>query len=352
MDADELYWENGVPGRSPYRKVFHGWTSLVKNSEWWAGSKRRVYIGVYGFKEEWKDGIDRGYDRNILPNYDSVVLDKIFLDFDYHDTEKPESEFKSTVYNVEEWLAAEDIRRRYIFSGGGVQLLFKAFGEAKYLDNTIIHICTKVAGSAMADATAFDVERMRRLPNSYNPRRGCWCINISPEELHLPFSELKILASNPRNGSFAAGKNTYFFNESTGVPQAERQALGKFTKKVQPAGIEETLLAYGLMWDIDFCPAMQNIISSEEPSNLERLQLFKYLRSVIGVPFVDPVDERKTVLNLVYNLFNNKKKARHAIRAAEAQCVYKRQRIFHPQKLRTLGYCPPSCTSCLDRRKF
>jgi len=350
MDGEELYWETGIPHRRPYRKYFRGWQAASANADWWAAAKRDVYISVYGYGKITENGSSYGYDRNLMPDYESVVVDKIFLDFDYHDPTFPHEEYMETVQRVMSWLDNENYRRRWIFSGGGMHLLIRADGNKRKLDSAIIHIITKIAKGSSVDPGAFDVERMRRYPNSYNRKRGCYCINITEREACLPIKDLKVLASKPRKGTFPEGRETYNI-DSVEMQSAALEKLGKFTKKVVTEDTQKVLYDYGLDWEYDFCPAMQYIIDSDNPGNFERMQLLKYIRSVLRVPFVEATDENKTVLNLVFNLFNNKKKAVHCVKMAEAQSVYKRQRVFHPQKLRALGYCPRTCNQCLERRQ-
>ena len=163
----------------------------------------------------------------------------------------------------------------------------------------------------------------------------------------MPFEKLKALGTGPRPGTFSLGSGTFYFDELE-LTTATKLQLGEYTKRLAPC--ENILQEYGLDWDVDFCETMQRIITSDEPSNFERMQLLKYLKSVVKVPFVDADNEEKTVMNLMYNMLNNKKKAVHSNKMAEARSVYKMDRRFHPAKLRALGYCPQNCSKCLEKR--
>lgn len=353
MDEEDLYWETGVSCRTPYRKFFRGWKRAYSNCRWFVENqpRRNVYVGVYGCQKLRDDGLEEGFKRSLLPDYRTAIVDKIFLDIDCHD-ETQEAKFHQDVALLEEYLTAEDIRRRWIFTGGGLHYLIAATGKPGNVDNAVFHFITKVIKNQMVDPTAFDVERMRRFPGSYHPKRNCWVIPIEANELSLPLHALRVLAQSPRTGvGRGAGNYQLEIDNLEHCTTHKDVTLGKYERKVIAKDKEKVLEEYGLDWESDFCDAMKSIITKENPSNFERIQLLKYLAAVVKVPFVDVLDKNKTVMNLVYNLLDDKKKAMHSVQMAEAENVYKRDRTFHPHKLRVMGYCPDNCSECLDRRQ-
>jgi len=350
---DDLYWETGISGRIPYRRFFRGWERAYANCRWFVQNqpRRDVHVGVYGCKALRKDGLEAGFRRSLLPDYRTAVVDKIFLDVDCHDEAK-EAEFHADINLLEEYLDAEEIRRRWVFTGGGIYYLIAANGKPENVDNAVFHFLTKIIKHQMVDPVAFDVARTRRFPGSYHAKRGCWVIPIDSSELSLSLHDLRLLAQSPRAGiGKGAGRYELEIDMLERCTTRSSVTLGKYERSIVPEEKEKVLEEYGIDWEHDFCDAMKSIITRENVSNFERIQLLKYLNAVVKVPFVDVVDKNKTVMNLVYNLLDDKKKAAHSVAMAEAENVYKRDRTFHPYKLRALGYCPEGCSTCLDRRQ-
>ena len=349
MDEDDLYWETGVPGRKPYRRFFRGWKNAYTNAIWWANAHRNVFIGVYGCQRLRQDGAEAGFKRNVLPDYRTAIVDKVFLDVDCHDETK-EDEWHADLKSIKEYLDAEEIRRRWIFTGGGVHCLVAAEGDRKNVDNAIFYIITKVIKNEMVDPTAHDIERMRRLPGSFNKKRGCWVIGIKDADLSLSLHDLRCLAANRQWSTFPEGRYLLHIDEIENTQRPQSYILGNFERQVITMEKEQILHEYGLDWDEDFCPAMQYILSKDSPNNFERLQLLKYIASVIKVPFVSPINPKKTVLNLISNLMTDKAKADHCLDMEEAETVYRRGWKFSPQEVRKLGYCQEDCAKCLEKR--
>jgi hypothetical protein len=354
---EELYFETGVPIRTPYRKHFKGWTRAYRNAMWWGKPGNDVYIGVYGFKDLWYDGLARDYARQVMPDYTSVVIDKVFMDFDYYKTSHGETTFYPGIQQealaYEAWLDEQNLRRRWIFSGGGYHVLVLAEGSPLKVENALLFVANGIRKEGISVDPTFDMERMRRMPGTYNRKRKAYCIPITPEELELPLEHIWTIAQEKRRASskYAVGDDTWFIDNMDGAPaRTKTVTLGRYSKRVEDAGFHDILDEYGLDWDEDFCKVMQGIIRGNGVSNFERMQILRYLKSVVKVPFVDVSDPDKTVMRLFYNLLVDKKKGKHSVKEDQAKSVYKRDRKFHPYKLKMMGYCPEDCKKCLERR--
>ena len=104
LSYEDLYFETGIPIRKPFRKHFHGWTRAYRNAKFWAKPGNDAYIGVYGYTELIFDGITHGYARNVLPDYSTAIVDKIFIDLDYYQEGKYFPEIHEHALAIEEWL--------------------------------------------------------------------------------------------------------------------------------------------------------------------------------------------------------------------------------------------------------
>jgi len=355
MDYEHLYFETGIPARPGYRKYFHGWKRAYQNAMWWAKPGNDVYISVYGFADLVFNGTSKGYKRTTLPDYKTAQVDKIFLDFDYFvpGTKKFREDAQLDALTVDEWLHKKDIRRRWVFSGGGYHCLIRAEGSADSVENAHFFLYAMLKDTQGIDEVTFDLERMRRLPGSYNKKRKAYCIPITIEELELPYNEIKKIANKPRRANYnkyTSGNETWFIDDVQSVHRESRTILGSYSRSVIQGDTQKVLDYYGIDFDTDFCHVMKHIITKDAPNNFERLQLIRYLKDVVGVPFVDVMDKHKTVMNLLYNLLHDKKKARHSNNAQEAKTIYQRNKKFHPYKLKKLGICPEDCKECLRRR--
>lgn len=343
-----MYWETGVKGRKPFRKYFHGWKRAYQNVMFWAKTKRDVYMSVYGFKELIYNGRDYNYLRNVLPDYDTVVVDKIFLDIDMHDKDG-EDVIMSDVLSIEKFLDGKNIRRRWVFSGGGFHCLIKAEGNSDMVDNGVFYmmgLCDK----ASVDEGVFDIQRVRRVPGTFNKKRGLWCINISLDDIDEGLDYIREIAKRRRFDTFPVGEEALYLDELPDVDSPRIRRIGARSSVRDIGDRKEVLDMYGLDWDVDFCDTMKAIIMKESVSNFERLQLIRYLRCVVCMPYVDCENKKLSVPNFLYNILEDKSKASHCVRMMEAEAIYRRGRVFHPYKLKKLGYCPEDCEECLVKR--
>jgi hypothetical protein len=261
-----------------------------------------------------------------------------------------EDSIRQGIKNVDDWLEKDNIRRRWHFTGGGVHGLISAEGSAGKMDDAVMHLMNQTG--ADIDLGSMTLDSARRLLGSRNTKHDTFVIPISiPEITTLSWARLKELASKPRKKIIRYGEETWFFGDLQDVAPRKRVRLGKYSRKVLTQEKEDVLTWYGLDWDMDFCDTIKYLLQKEYPGNQERMFIIKYLRDVVKVPFVDILDETKTVNNLIFNIMDNKNKAKHCIRYREPESVYRRNSRFHPYKLKKLGICPEGCVECLERRQ-
>ena len=354
MDAESLYWETLVPQRPVQRKCFPGWSAAMADARWWMGANAEAYITNNGYRKLVDDPAMYGYDRKIVPDYTTAVIGCIFIDIDYcivKDEEIVEyrPDIGEDVARIDAWAGGMDVKRRWRFTGGGFHGLIKAEGPASKLDDAVRFIAS--ATKARIDPGSENCATCRRVIGSINKKHGNHVIPVTVEEARTITQEkLLQLASVPRNIELSLGNSAWNFSDVVASRKKVLDDLGKYSRKVVADGKNAALEAYGLDWNEDFCPAMQHLIMKDAPGNEDRRFVIKYLRDVLKIPFVDLVDQDKTVANLFYNIMEDKKKAMHAIKERQCEMIYKHRRRFHPYKLRCEGLCPEDCARCLEKR--
>jgi len=356
IGAEDLIWETYVPARPKPRRWFTGWRRAYKNAVWWAKCGTDAYISNNGYKELLHDGKSFNYERETLPNYNSADVRVIFLDLDFGIYQKGklvrtnENSIRQGAIDIDNLLGKDNIKRRWHFTGGGFHCLISAEGPASKMDDAVMYMMNTTG--APIDAGSMTLDSTRRLLGSTNTKHGTFVIPVSIDEISaFSWAQLKELATEKRKEVIKSGEETWYFGDVSVTCPRKRVDLGKYSRKLVPSEKEDVLMEYGLDWDLDFCDTMKYLLTKEYPGNHDRIFIIKYIKDVLKVPFVDILDDTKTVNNLIYNLMDNKNKAKHCIKYREPECVYKRDSRFHPYKLKKMGICPEDCTRCLERRQ-
>lgn len=360
MNPEDLWWETLVPKRQPFaRRVFLSWSRALQNANWWKSGD--CYISNYGCKNLVTNPQKKGYDRDEVPDYDTAQVRFIYADLDYRSDRKPngftEYDLQQSVARLGAWCDSNErgrIKRRWNFTGGGVHGFLAASGPIGKIADA--HETIVKESGAKFDQGCYQIASMHRVIGSRNTRKRCYVIPVSEEEIiTMSQEELIQLAQEKRRFDNVVGEESWYFVDVEAVYAESTGAslLGSYNKEVVDMDFTTALDEYGLDWDADFCPALKYLCMKDNISNPERLQVIKYLMTVLKVPFVDVDDENKTVASLFHALLKDKQKANHAIKAKEVETIYKKpwKYKFHPQKTRKWGICPTDCAECLERRE-
>jgi hypothetical protein len=309
----------------------------------------------YGYKTKIDDPFLYGYDRKEVPDYLTADITHVFLDVDYfimddHVIVEKRMDINKDIKNIDDWCGKDNIKREWIFTGGGFHGHISASGPAKKLDDAVRFIASETG--ARIDLGSENLATCMRVINSKNRKYGNHIIPVSIDEITSTDRDgLLELAKEKRTARFSLGEDEWVFADVKAKPKENKVSLGQYNRVINVKEKNEVLAEYGLDWDVDFCPAMQYLITSKAPCNEDRRFIIKYLKDVLYIPFVDVLDDKKTVGNLLYNIMENKNKARHAIKERQCEMIYKRNRRFHPYRLRLEGLCPEDCAECLEKRK-
>ena len=210
----------------------------------------------------------------------SVILDRIFLDFDAHDEplEKAYEDFLS----VSQKFLDEDIMFRPLFSGKGFHII--AYGEiAKDIRSIQNYYGTLAADHPTLDSSGIQTNRLRRIPQTLNlSSDGYYCMPVNPKRITL--DTIKEAAQNKMLVSLR-------------LPER----FGK--KKIQwpeVAPIEQVNVEIEIptpIGKLPIIPCLHNSIMVENPSHMSRVYLVQWYRDLLtmGEREVGAEDKQKLI---------------------------------------------------------
>tara|TARA_Y100001938_G_scaffold151104_1_gene246062 strand:+ start:3529 stop:4503 length:975 start_codon:yes stop_codon:yes gene_type:complete len=229
-------------------------------------NRTNVYTTVYDFEHfSEKMAIDS-----------TVIIDRIFLDFDAH-----EDELDKAWRDVKEVMQLV-IQRNYLhtlfFSGRGfhlfifgkrtnnmrnVQTLFKEIKE---------YLVSKVGKDNTLDERVGQITRLRRVPNTVNMSssdgegNARYCIPLTVDDLSLSIEEILVLAKEPRHLSFRKGGEV----EAT-FPEAPPIKEMRGSVSV-PKGVGK----------LPILPCLHNAVMVENPTHIARAYLVSWYRDLLS----------------------------------------------------------------------
>jgi len=347
-----VYIETGVSVRAPFRKLFDNGGDALRDINKFK-SYSNVYHSIYWFRE-----VEEKYDfltgkTHIGANYESAKIDRVVLDLDaFIKSKVQEKEFESYTHKaledlrkLEEWAEQKDLLRQYRFSGGGFYFIFSTIGHALKLRDFELNLSNELVIDIDV-STIGDSSRMMRVTNSYNFKkyRGCFCIPLKQEEIYLQYNEIKDLAKKPRyKKRYIYGRKSYnFTNCKIDKEKIKLKRLKIDLSQAKTIDANEILNKYG--WEIDdFCDTIKGIIAMGHVGNSLRIELIKYLKTIVKLSFVDCVTIIVALLGA---------EGVHSAIEQQAKYAYRGNWIFNPDKLKGLGYCPFECIKCLNYRNL
>lgn len=347
-----MYIETGVSARAPFRKLFDNEGDALRDINKFK-SYSNVYHSIYWFRE-----VEEKFDfltgkTHTGANYETAIIDRVVLDLDAFVKSRVQGkEFESYTHKaledlrkLEEWTEQKDLLRQYRFSGGGFYFIFSAVGHALKLRDFELNLRNELEIDIDV-STIGDSSRMMRVTNSYNFKkyRGCFCIPLKQKEIYLHYSEIKDLAKTPRyKKRYIYGRKSHNF---TGCKidrdKIKLKRLRIDLSKAKTIDANDILANYG--WEVDdFCDTIKGIIGLGHVGNSLRIELIKYLKTIVKLTFEDTV---KVIVSLLGS------EGIHSAVEGQTKYAYRGSWTFNPDKLKGLGYCPFECVKCLNYRNL
>ena len=233
------------------------YVSFIKNQN----NKTNVYTNVYDYTEfNEKSKIDS-----------SVVLDRIFLDFDSHNEPMQNSfdDFKTVLG----WAIENDYERTMFFSGNGFHMFL--FGEItddirdiQYFQKEVVEFLeSNISRKSTLDERVCQPTRLRRVPNTVNMKTEnfLYCIPLLDSDLDSSLEEILEMARKPRH-----------------IP---RELAGK-TKVSWPHApdlmeVEGEVSVPKAVGNLPMLPCLHNAIMVENPAHEARYYLVQWFRDLL-----------------------------------------------------------------------
>jgi virulence-associated protein VapD len=221
----------------------------------------------------------------------SVILDRMFLDFDAHD--RPLGEAYDDFNRVYERLWYENIQFSPYFSGKGFHIV--VYGEVVSDIRSIQAYYTELAKDySTLDRTGIQPKRLRRLPLSLNLStvtedcKGYYCVPFAHHWVGKPLEDILEFASDIEV-----------------VKDSKAQIRGSKLvdwPKVKPIDMESEVMIElpEALGKIPIIPCLQNAITVENPSHMARVYLIQWYRDLLSLGIRDVTPEkRKEIVHLI-----------------------------------------------------
>lgn len=347
-----MFIETGASSRVPFRRMFDNQGDALRDINRFKGYSN-VYHSIYWFRET-----EEKYDfltgkTHTGPNYESAIVDRVVLDLDsFIKTKVGNNKYESYTHRalddirkLEQWADEKDLLRQYRFSGGGFYFMFSAVGHALKLRDFELNLRNELDVNIDV-STIGDASRMMRVTNSYNFKdlRGCFCIPLKQEEIYLEYDEIKQLAKEARyKKRYIYGRKSHNFTGcKIDKDKIKLKRLKIDLSKAQTMDANEILNKYG--WEVnDFCDTIKGIIGMGHVGNSLRIELIKYLKTIVKLSFEDCV-------TVIVSLLGSE--GIHSAVEGQTKYAYRGSWTFNPDKLKGLGYCPYDCNKCLNYRNL
>jgi len=244
-------------------------------------NKTNVYTTVYDF-EQFSDSAKIEH---------SVIINRVFLDFDAHGEEGVEDAYRD-VCTIMEHVKENDWEHSLFFSGRGFHLFIE--GERTHSIRNIQVFFRQMKALLGENSTLDDrvgqISRLRRVPNTVNLSSSdengnpYYCIPLFYEDLQGGLASLHSLAKYPRT-------IPYRKEGSVKVVFPDAPPLEAIEGEVEVPDYDGTL---------PILPCLHNATMSENPAHISRAYLVSWYRDLLsGNRDLTNQEDKKRVLDLV-----------------------------------------------------
>ncbi len=300
-------------------------------------NRTNVYTTVYDFQRFFETAKDDS----------SVILDRVFLDFDAHedDMEKAWVDLKAVMNYVYD----NDYEHTLFFSGRGFHLFL--FGEIAdsmrsiqfFFREVKKFLVSKVGEKVSLDDRVGQVTRLRRVPNTVNMSSSdennnpYYCIPLLKEDLDGDLPALLSLAKKPRYIPFRKQGNVKVLFPS--APPIE--AVGGEVSVPTTVG------------KLPMLPCLHNAVMTENPSHIARAYLVSWYRDLLsGYQDLQTLEQKQKVLDLTVDelerVFGDSDSVwldwdKRTTKTHAKFTVFNNYNTPHCQKLISEGFCIGKC---------
>ena len=221
--------------------------------------KMNIFTSVYDYKHFTKN---RGLDY-------SVILDRIFLDFDAHGDNESLPNLYQEVMRMHKWLISKDYKHNIAFSGRGFHMF--VYGEIATSIRQVkafFNICHDVVNkSEYLDTVVINTSRLRRVQNTFHLGANRWCIPITTEDLKAGLPRILKLSE----AGIRKIKPVYYGNTLVKWPNIKRmETVDIEIKNVESPG------------DLPILPCLKNAVMAENPNHRARVLLVQWYNEFLS----------------------------------------------------------------------
>ena len=297
-------------------------------------NRTNVYTTVYDFTEfSEKNKIDS-----------SVVLDRIFLDFDAHGEDGLKEAFTDVV-TIMDYIKSNDWERSLFFSGRGFHLFIEGEPTTSIRNIQVFfnEVKSQLRQNSTLDERVGQVTRLRRIPNTVNlSSRGengepFFCVPLFDKDLKKGLEWVLEIAKTPRNIPVRKeGSVKVVFPDAPPIEQVEGEvAVPHYDGK------------------LPILPCLHNAVMSENPDHLSRAYLVSWYRDLLtGCTKLVSNAEKDKVLDMIVDeiedVFGNREEVWLDFDKATTKkhakfTVYGNYKTPYCEKLIADGYCIGRC---------
>ena len=208
----------------------------------------------------------------------SVVIDRMFLDFDAHDEplENAYEDFRA----VHEYFRSYNIKHDTIFSGKGFHII--AYGELADDIRSVQRYYSELAKDyPTLDRTGIQTNRLRRIPNTMNlSTNGHYCAFINPRTFEKYFKTDATINGKPL--------------EEYGIRKRVHGDKLIQWPKVKPVAVSEVEIEVPKpLGNLPILPCLHSSITVENPSHYARVYLVQWFRDLLSLGVREIDDKSK-----------------------------------------------------------
>jgi hypothetical protein len=301
--------------------------------------RTNFYMTVYSFS----DVVENRFGR-LCPDYQTALVNKIYFDFD-------DERCLENARRVHGWARELGVLNTVLFSGAGYHLFLFCRPSTQGAVRGFQHHLDSVLGlktDSRHKGMFGDLSRVSRVPNTYNWKRGRWCVPISSDELYCSYSSHRELALRRRNtglfivgeklldlSSFASYESGYRTVPDVELPEGDANVVDLLEMEKLDPCIRGLLAEKSQGW-------------VRRNGYVERRFLINYCKERLGLTMTQCVEFMRR--NLTSDEFYHMLDEVGSMKYGQVEYLYRRGDVFLPNcsTLKNWGICRTPCS----RRSF
>ena len=214
----------------------------------------------------------------------SVILDRMFLDFDAHD--KPLKDAWEDFVKIVKKFQEEDILHKMYFSGKGFHIIVlgEVANDIRSIQSTFTELSKMVE---TLDDTGVQTNRLRRIPNTVNlsSEGPYYCIPLNMDDIN---SGLKFILNKAKTGNHLT------------ITYGNVKQSWNSVKPIKISDIE--VIPPKPVGELPILPCLYNSIMVENPGHYARVYLTQWYRDVLSIGERElSSDKKEEIVTVIIN---------------------------------------------------